>query len=202
MSLVIIVIDTQIPTTCSFGIDSTDTFTIFVLVKFHFVTLYFPATPHTDKKFTSLRSKLQALPFLSYFFDLPVMIKDNLPLSLIPQSARRSHPSWGTKQILTTYVIEEILIPRLPDDGAAFLALTNADLWPGPGWNFVFGQASIEDHVGVWSMYRNGDPDKSKDDFKISLVRTLKTAAHEIGHMFSMLHCIKYKCFTPKSATL
>ena len=39
------------------------------------------------------------------------------------------------------------------------LAITAFDLWPGPGWNFVFGQASLTERVGVWSMARNGDPD-------------------------------------------
>lgn len=38
------------------------------------------------------------------------------------------------------------------------IAFTNADLWPGEGWNYVFGQASLADHVGVWSIHRYGDP--------------------------------------------
>jgi archaemetzincin len=98
------------------------------------------------------------------------------------------------QQILTTYVLEQILIPNLASDAAAFLALTTSDLWPAEGWNFVFGQAYIEQHVGVWSLYRNGDPHKNRQDFNLCLIRTLKTAAHETGHIFSIEHCIKYEC--------
>ena len=68
------------------------------------------------------------------------------------------------------------------------------DLWPGEDWNFVFGQASLRERVGVWSIYRNGDPDESDAAFRLCLRRTLKTATHETGHMFSMMHCTLYEC--------
>jgi len=87
--------------------------------------------------------------------------------------------------------MESILIPGLPKDAASRIAFTSSDLWPGEGWNFVFGQASIDDRVGVWSIYRNGDAEK---EFQTVLLRTLKTALHETGHMFSLGHCTKYQC--------
>jgi archaemetzincin len=71
----------------------------------------------------------------------------------------------------------------------SLLALTATDLWPGPGWNFVFGQASTLQRVGLWSIARHGDP---KD--KVALLRTLKVAAHEAGHMFTLHHCIAFEC--------
>jgi len=132
--------------------------------------------------------------FMGRYFSVPVKTRDDLPSSLIPKRARRVHPSRGVKQILTGYVLAEVLKPRLPDDAAAYLALTATDLWPGPGWNFVFGQASLRDRVGVWSICRNGDPDQSDASFRLCLLRTLKTATHETGHMFSMWHCIAYDC--------
>lgn len=132
--------------------------------------------------------------FLGYFFHLPVNIQKGIPLEVIPASARRRHPSWGMNQILSTYILDSILLPALPEDAQAYLAFTASDLWPGPGWNFVFGQASLLERVGVWSIYRNGESDKSDVDFRLCLLRTLKTAAHETGHMFSMMHCIAYEC--------
>jgi archaemetzincin len=120
-----------------------------------------------------------------------VKIRDDLPLSLIPERARRVHPSWGDKQILTPYVLDRLLKPRLPRDAVAYIAFTTSDLWPGRGWNFVFGQASLRDHVGVWSIYRNGDPERQ---FRLCLLRTMKTATHELGHVFSMYHCTLYQC--------
>ena len=129
--------------------------------------------------------------FLGLYFNLPVKIRRTVPLSQIPDSARRVHPSWGVPQILAPYVMDKILRPRLPSDAAAYIAFTGSDLWPGKGWNFVFGMASIRYRVGVWSIYRNGDPVK---EFTLCLRRTLKTAAHETGHMFSLRHCTAYEC--------
>ena len=132
--------------------------------------------------------------FMALFYDVEVKIKKDIPLSAIPAKARRVHPRWGMKQVLTSYVLHSVLKPRLPADAAAYIAFTGSDLWPGEGWNFVFGEASIRERVGVWSIYRNGDPEKSSEDYTLCLRRTLKTAVHETGHMFSMLHCTKYEC--------
>jgi archaemetzincin len=87
-----------------------------------------------------------------------------------------------------------VLTPRLPRDAAATICFTACDLWPGPGWNFVFGQASLEGRVGVWSIARFGDPDESEESFRLVLLRTLKLATHEAGHMFSLAHCTAYAC--------
>ncbi|MBM4038966.1 MAG: hypothetical protein FJ290_10680 [Planctomycetes bacterium] len=132
-----------------------------------------------------------AADFMGRYFGLPVKVEKDLSLSLIPASARRVHPSWGVKQILTTHVLDEVLKPRLPKDAVAYIAFTASDLWPGEGWNFVFGQASLSERVGVWSIFRNGDPEK---EAKLCLLRTIKTATHETGHMFGMYHCILYEC--------
>ncbi len=143
----------------------------------------------SQRRIVSLTSE-----FMGSFYNTSVVVREDLPLSVIPQKARRKHPSWGMRQILSTYVLHDVLEPRLPDDAVAYLAFTASDLWPGAGWNFVFGQASLRERVGVWSIYRNGDPDESEDTFRLCLRRTIKTAVHETGHMFSMKHCILYEC--------
>ena len=132
--------------------------------------------------------------FMGIYFDLPVKVRAELPLKLIPDKARRTHPTWGDKQILSTYVLHEVLPGRLPKDACVLIAFTTSDLWPGEGWNFVFGQASLRGRVGVWSIYRNGDPRKNDEAFRLCLRRTIKTATHETGHMFSMMHCTMYEC--------
>lgn len=146
--------------------------------------------------FTALQKRILHLTvdFMGHFYNLPVAVQPGIPLSRIPLKARRQHPDWGMPQILTTYVLYDVLKPCLPEDAVAYLAFTPSDLWPGDGWNFVFGQASLRQRVGVWSMYRNGDPDAGKEGFKLCLMRTLKTAVHETGHMFSMQHCTRYEC--------
>jgi archaemetzincin len=65
------------------------------------------------------------------------------------------------------------------------------DLWPGRGWNFVFGQANLRKRIGVWSIYRNGDP---SEDFGLCLRRTLGTASHELCHVLTMHHCTTFRC--------
>ena len=132
--------------------------------------------------------------YMGRYFNTPVKVLRDVPASVIPQRARRTHPTWGDKQVLTTWVLDELLNPKLPADAAACIAFTAADLWPGEGWNFVFGQASLTDRVGVWSIYRNGDPDGGEAAFRLCLLRTLKTATHETGHMFSMQHCTAHEC--------
>jgi len=132
--------------------------------------------------------------FMGDYFELPVKIRKEMPLGLIPEKARRTHPAWGDKQILSTYVLHDVLRPRLPEDACVLIAFTTSDLWPGEGWNFVFGQASLRERVGVWSIYRNGDPRQSDQAFRLCLRRTIKTATHETGHMFSMMHCTLYEC--------
>jgi archaemetzincin len=129
--------------------------------------------------------------FMSRYFCLEVRVARPLPLSLIPASARRRHPTWGMKQILTTHVLDVLLRPRRPRDAAVYIGFTASDLWPGRGWNFVFGQASLRERVGVWSIHRNGDPERH---FNLCLLRTIKTAVHETGHMLSMWHCTAHRC--------
>jgi archaemetzincin len=125
---------------------------------------------------------------------MEVSIRPNLPLSLVPAKARRVHPKRGNKQILTSFVLDELLRPRLPADAAAYISFTASDLWPGSGWSFVFGEASLRDRVAVWSINRHGDPDESEAAFRLALLRAMKVAVHETGHMLSLRHCTAYAC--------
>lgn len=129
--------------------------------------------------------------FLGLYFNCKTKQLPTISLDEIPAKARRVHPSWGVRQILSTYVLNDVLRPKLPDDAAALIALTSSDLYPADDWNFVFGQASLRHRVGVWSIFRNGD---LATEFKTVLRRTLQTATHETGHMFSIKHCIAYEC--------
>jgi archaemetzincin len=74
------------------------------------------------------------------------------------------------------------------------VVLTATDLWPGRGWNFVFGEANLRERTGVWSLYRNGDPSRGEAAFRLALRRTLGTASHELGHVLTMHHCTAFRC--------
>jgi archaemetzincin len=132
--------------------------------------------------------------YLGLFFDVPVLVRRRVPLSDVPARARRKHPDWGNKQILSTFILRDILEPDMPENALAYLALTARDLWPGKGWNFVFGQANLRRRVGVWSINRNGWPGESEEAFRLCLRRTLMTASHETGHILTMAHCIAHRC--------
>src|SRR5262249_18449050 len=135
-----------------------------------------------------------ARAYLELFFDVPVCVRRRVPLAEIPASARRTHPQWGDKQLLTTFILRDLLEPDRPDDALAYLALTSRDLWRGKGWNFVFGQANLRRRIGVWSIYRSGYPGKGPEAHRLSLRRTLTLASHETGHILTMQHCLAHRC--------
>jgi archaemetzincin len=109
----------------------------------------------------------------------------------------RTNPFTRNRQILTQDVLA-ILKRNIPSDAFCVLAVTMEDLYPEPSWNFVFGQASLRERVGVYSFARY-DPafygqKRGKDYEKVLLRRSCKVLAHEIGHMFGLKHCIYFKC--------
>ncbi|MDP2877495.1 MAG: hypothetical protein Q8O00_15010, partial [Holophaga sp.] len=85
--------------------------------------------------------------FIGVYLCLPVVMQEPLPPTAIPAKARRSVLGSAAPQILSTYILDEVLLPSLPQDAASRIALTANDLWPGNGWNYVFGQASTGDRV-------------------------------------------------------
>lgn len=127
--------------------------------------------------------------YLEAFYDLPVQQMPSRPLAVAYPNIRQNKLT-KTRQIKTDYILDNVLKPILPADAAALIAFTTDDLYPDETMNYVFGQASLENRVGVWSLERLDD----NTDERGFLLRTLKIAAHETGHMFSMKHCTKYEC--------
>lgn len=130
-----------------------------------------------------------ATGYLEVFYDLTVVQMPSRPLVAVYPNIRQNRFT-HTRQVKTGHILNEILTPILPNDAAALIAFTADDLYPDETMNYVFGQASLENRVGVWSLARLDD---NTDDMGF-LRRTLKIAAHETGHMFSMRHCTKYEC--------
>lgn len=123
---------------------------------------------------------------LAAYFPVQVQRSPPHPLAAVPERARREGQQ-GV-QLLSTWLLEVLAADR-PADAHAVLGLTATDLWPGEGWNYVFGQASLVERVGVWSTARFGpvgDP--------LRLRRTVHTAVHETGHQFGLRHCIRWEC--------
>ncbi len=72
------------------------------------------------------------------------------------------------------------------------------DLYPDPSWNFVFGEATLSDRVGIFSFARYspgfyGYPGGEGWQDRL-LRRSCKVLAHETGHMFGLEHCVFFEC--------
>ncbi|UCF90414.1 MAG: hypothetical protein JSW39_19240 [Desulfobacterales bacterium] len=109
----------------------------------------------------------------------------------------RVNPHTQKRQILTADILQ-LLKRALPENAFCILGVTIEDLYPDPRWNFVFGQASLRDRVGVFSLARY-DPafygeSRGHLDHELLMRRSLKVLAHETAHMFSLAHCIYFKC--------
>ena len=116
--------------------------------------------------------------YLTAFFQLPTRVAPPLPLPA----------------------------PRLPPDAVCLLGVTTADLFPAPSWNYVFGSATYDRRVGVYSLARLGrqfEPSAGDPGGRAELVRrALLVVAHETGHMFSLPHCVRYECLMNGSNSL
>jgi len=129
--------------------------------------------------------------YVQIFFDLNTTVLPVLPDTIVPVSERRK-PATGEQ--LKTGFIMNYLLRKIPDDGAAIMAITPLDLYPSANFNYVFGQASTKRRVGVTSFSRFKEGALDSADFSLCLNRLIKTSTHEIGHMFTCMHCIENVC--------
>ena len=149
-----------------------------------------PVGAFTEKQTAMLTAMRE---FMSIYFQCKVDLFKPVPL---PKKGFRTLPTGP--QYLTKSITRDILLPKLPDDAASYMGVTCADIYPGPGWNFVFGEAYLRLRVGVQSLARYypsfWGQRRPKDEDTIVLRRALQTLTHEAGHTFSMQHCTYFQC--------
>jgi archaemetzincin len=134
--------------------------------------------------------------FAAAFFAMEVNVLPTVSLDA-SRLTTRYNPNTGNLQILTSDVLD-FLKARAPTDAFCVLAITMEDLYPEPSWNFVFGQASLRERVGVYSFARY-DPtfygeSRAHGYETLLLRRSCKVLAHETGHMFGLAHCTFFNC--------
>ena len=134
--------------------------------------------------------------FAAAFFWMEVKTLPSVAIDKSGFNTRRNSFTDNT-QILTSDVLG-FLKKQLPADAFCLLAVTMEDLYPDPNWNFVFGQASLRERVGVYSFARY-DPAfygqaRTSDYQTLLLRRSCKVLAHETAHMFGLAHCIYFNC--------
>jgi len=144
------------------------------------------------------RKRLEVLrEFLGLYYTLPVRLGPAAELKGVA-SRDRTMGDLKFRQYLTTDILEKVLKPAVPEDAMCLLGVTMEDLYPEKAWNYVFGQATFDDRVGLYSLVRFypafwGREATAEAEQK-GLVRSLQTLVHETGHMFGVAHCQKYEC--------
>lgn len=153
----------------------------------------------------------------AFFYGLAVKLLEPVPVS-VTRCCFRINDSTQNLQIHAGDILK-FLKKRKPEDAFCVVGITMIDLYPRDSWNFVFGQASLTDGVGIFSFARYGSDfysshyagkvklrKTSSSDYSIFndyyvpevnsvlLLRSCKTLAHEIGHIFGLRHCQWLAC--------
>jgi archaemetzincin len=143
--------------------------------------------------------------FLEIYYTLPVKIGPPAGLEKVTHREREMG-DLKFRQYLSTDILGTVLPPLLPKDAVCLQGVTMEDLYPDPEWNYVFGQASLGNRVGIYSLVRffpafwgeKAGPDAEKR----ALRRCLQVLVHETGHMFGVEHCQAYACLMNGSNSL
>jgi archaemetzincin len=161
------------------------------------VLAFLPVGPFGEKE---RKVSLAAVEFAGLWFGLPTRV---LPAAELPgEEFRRVREfSWSdgpTTQYHTDAFLRRILPRNLPDDAVMLAGVTMGDLYPGAGWNYVFGMATFRRRVGVYSLVRYfpefwGRP-ATDETRRTALRRSMKLVTHELGHCFGLMHCIDFEC--------
>ncbi|XP_058026395.1 archaemetzincin-2 isoform X1 [Ahaetulla prasina] len=154
----------------------------------------------------------------AFYYGLTVRILDPTPVSHTG-CAFRINEYTHNLQIHAGYLLS-YLKKKKPKDAFCIVGITVIDLYPKDSWNFVFGQASLTEGVGIFSFARydsdfysanyKGRLKTTKklpvDDYSVFdgyytpeitsqlLLRSCKTLTHEIGHIFGLHHCQWLQC--------
>ncbi|XP_005656985.1 archaemetzincin-2 isoform X2 [Sus scrofa] len=154
----------------------------------------------------------------AFFYGLTVKLLEPVPVSATKCSFRINDDTQNL-QIHAGQILK-FLKKRKPEDAFCVVGITMIDLYPRDSWNFVFGQASLTDGVGIFSFARYGRDfysshyegkvkklrKKSSSDYSVFdnyyipevtsvlLLRSCKTLTHEIGHIFGLRHCQWLAC--------
>jgi len=140
--------------------------------------------------------------YAAAFFQLPVEHRPAVELaSLRPRSrSRGTYRQYYTRDILAA------LRKRVPNDAYCLIAVTKSDLYQVPERNYVFGEATFRERVGVYSFARYDpawDGESGGHGAAMTILhRSLKVVVHEIGHMCGIRHCIHYHCVMNGSSDL
>jgi archaemetzincin len=126
--------------------------------------------------------------YAEIYFNVPAKVLEPIPMFEDTLDADRGQCD-GSKII-------DRLARRIPADALVYIGITEDDLY-AKGLNFVFGVGSLGSRTGVYSLRRYDTKDES-----LFFRRSLKLMAHEVGHIFSIEHCVTWRCVMQGANTL
>ncbi|HRH54784.1 MAG TPA: archaemetzincin, partial [Chitinophagales bacterium] len=133
--------------------------------------------------------------YLTTIFGYEVTVMPSMTAQLFPPHYFRD------EQLNSQLLLDEIIRPLLEQDALGLMGITQRDIYPGDGWNFVFGQANTKEKIGITSFARYGDYNTDSTR-RLVLNRLIKTTTHEFLHMLGLQHCIQFACVLNGSNSL
>jgi archaemetzincin len=151
-----------------------------------FSTIYIQPLGEMDLRYRKIISKMSE--FAKIVFNCEVKELDEI--AIYKDCYNISRGQYNADKII------DKLRKTIPKDAIAYIGITNKDLYSGD-LNFVFGVGNPYFRTGVYSLVRLESADE-----KLFLKRSLKLMVHELGHIFSISHCVFYKCIMNGSNSL
>lgn len=131
----------------------------------------------------------RTVAYLAACFQCPVREVPEISLALFPANSQR-RVGRGEVGINSVYLTDNLLKPRLPEDGWGIFALTAHDIYKADGLSMQYGDSLVFGRAAVLSLYHL----RARDNPQLTLLRVLKGASHEASHMLSIPHCQHYLC--------
>jgi archaemetzincin len=144
--------------------------------------------------------------FTEAFFQMPVKILP--PMDMSGCGPTRINSLTHKRQFLCGD-IETFLFHHCPKDAYVDIGITMEDIYSiynGQAWDYLFGEASCQQPVAVFSFARF-DPaffgiSRPKNFKELILKRSCAVLSHEISHSFGIAHCIYFHCLMNGSNSL
>ena len=132
----------------------------------------------------------------SFFYPMQVKLINLVSLQSIKIKSRINQYSkkiqYHAGQIISKTV------KYVPNDAHCLIFILLDDLYPESSWNYVFGLATYDERVGVFSFARFSSSFENKNETinfdNYLLYCSCSTLTHEICHTFGIDHCIYYTC--------
>jgi archaemetzincin len=148
-------------------------------------TIYIQPIGEVDPGFRRILRTMEE--YATIFFRCKATLNEPIPIPHTHFNRRRGQ--FNAEGILS------LLKRRRPDDALAYIGVIEEDLYV-EGMNFVFGLASFDEGVGVYSLARYGT------EVRMRTKRALKVMVHEVCHILRMKHCVFYRCIVCGSNSL